>query len=391
MGIPAAGAECFEAEGRSAVETAMSEEVPEATIRIAREDDWPQIVELLLRVFRRWPTFQLDVPPLEHLRWKMRSDPIAARHQWVTEIDGQIAATLLRVVKSVRIKGRDFPLRDNVDVVVDPRHQKRGLYIAMSRHAWDSPQYSELPLSFSYSTNPRIRRKNENPGVRTFANSIQVLEKPYRPRAVVARRRERHGGRLPAPLASLRIALRKLSNRLQHPPYWRSAKGPWSITTLERFDDRIDAFFEQASQPFDLVIVRGRDYLNWRYCDPAAGRFTVRAAEQQGRILGYLVWKITDGGAHIADVLALPGRTDVLRSLIEDALQNLRRAGVEQVRSWMISRHPYNRVLRRYGFIDSKGDVGFRYWAESFEGCDLGFLAGAGARIHLTLGDSDWI
>ena len=369
----------------------MCAEVPQATIRNAREDDWPEVVELLLEVFRRWPAFELDVSPLEHLRWKMRSDPIVARHQWVAEIDGRIAATLLRIVRRIRIRGRDFLLRDNVDVAVDPSHGKRGLYRAISQHAWDSPQASELPLSFSYSTNPRVRRKTADERVKTFGNPIQVLEKPHRVRAIVARRREKYGGRLPAPLAALRIELERILNRLRHCPYWRSAKGTWSIATLERFDDRVDGFFEEASEPFDLVIVRDRDYMNWRYCDPAAGRFTVRAAEQQGKLLGYLVSKITEGEGYIADLLALPGRTDVLRSLIEDALRIFRRARVERVCCWMISRHPYNRVLRRHGFIDTKRDVGFTYWAEKFEGCDLGFLADAEARIHLTHGDSDWI
>jgi len=379
--------------GRSAVETAMSEAASRATIRTARKDDWPQIVELLLEVFRRWPAFELDVSPLEHLRWKMRSDPLAARHQWVTEIDGRIVATLLRIVRRVRIKRRDYLLRDNVDVAVDPRHGKRGLYRAISQHAWDSPQASEIGLSFSYSTNPRTRRR---PGdgesqSHSLGNPIQVLEKTYRARAVVARRREKYGGRLPLPLAALRISLERASNRLRHLPYWRSAKGAWSITALERFDHRIEEFFEQASEPFDLVMVRGRDYMNWRYCDPAAGQFTVRAAEQQGRLLGYLVFKISEGEGYIADLLALPGRTDVLRSLIEDSLQIFRRARVKRICCWMVSRHPYHRVLRRYGFVDSRRDVGFSYWAGNFKGCDLGFLDDAGASVHLTLGDSDWI
>ena len=126
----------------------MYEEGPQATIRNAREDDWPEVVELLLEVFRRWPAFVLDVSPLERLCWTMRSDPIVARHQWVAEIDGRIAATLLRIVRRIRIKGRDFFLRDNVDVAVDQRNGKRGLYGAISQHAWDSPQASEIPLSF---------------------------------------------------------------------------------------------------------------------------------------------------------------------------------------------------------------------------------------------------
>jgi hypothetical protein len=165
----------------------------------------------------------------------------------------------------------------------------------------------------------------------------------------------------------------------------------WSIATLERFDDRIEGFFDEAARPFDFVIVRSKDYLNWRYCDPAAGRFTVRIAEEGNRILGYLVFKISEGTGYIADLLALPDRRDVVRSLIEDALSAFRGAGVEAASCWMISRHPYNGILRRYGFVDSKRDVGFEYRTITVDRREVEFLDDPRARIHLTHGDSDWV
>jgi hypothetical protein len=117
----------------------------------------------------------------------------------------------------------------------------------------------------------------------------------------------------------------------------------------------------------------------------------VRAAEQQGRILGYSALKISHQNAYIADLLALPGRLDVVRSLIEDALRSFRQGRVERVTCWMIARHPYNHILRRYGFIDSRRDVGFVYKAVNLRPEDLDFLDEATARVHLTHGDSDWI
>jgi len=251
---------------------------------------------------------------------------------------------------------------------------------------------AEFDLGFWYSTNPRTRRTDRpDQEGKPLANPIQVLQKPYDARAIVARRRKRYGGRLPAPLAVLRIKLAAALNRLGHPPYWRRAKRAGSITTPERFDDRIEELFDEAAKPFDYLIVRGKDYMNWRYCDPAAGSFRIRAAEQHGRLLGYSVFKLAEGEGYIADLLALPGRTDVVRSLIEDALHLFRRAGVERVTCWMISRHPYNGILRRYGFIDSRSDVGFRRRVVSLDKSELEFLGDAGARIHLTHGDTDWI
>jgi hypothetical protein len=298
---------------------------------------------------------------------------------------------LLRVIRRFRVRGRDCLARDGVDAAVDPDYQERGLYSAMLDQSKERPQYLEVDFGISYSSNPRLQRRDVRKGSKPLGNPIQVLEKRYRARAIVRRRREKHGGRLPAPLAVLRIKLQAALNRIGHPPYWRPVKPGWSIAALERFDERIDDFFDEAARPFDFLVVRSRDYMNWRYCEPAAGRFTIRVAEQEGRILGYLVFKISGGNGYIADLLALPERLDVVRSLIEDALRLFREARAEMVSCWMIARHPYNGLLRRYGFVNSQRDVGFVYKAVTLDPKALEFLEAATARIHFMHGDSDWI
>ena len=369
----------------------MSEGEPGARIRNADEADVPQMVEVLLRAFRGWPAFEIEVPAVEHLRWKMRSDPMAPRNQWVTEVDGRIAGLSLAIVRRVRMRGQDYLVRDGVDAAVDPGYQGRRLYSSMADELESTPQTAEFDLGCGYVTNRKMWHQRSRKGRKPLANPIQVLLKPYRARAIVARRREKYGGRLPAPLAVLRIELERTLNRLGHWPYRRRGRCDWSISTLERFDDRIEGFFDEAARPFDFVVVRTRDSMNWRYGDPAAGRFTVRAAEQKGKLLGYLVFKIAEGAGQIGDLLALPGRTDVVRSLVEDALGFFREAGVELVTCWMISRHPYNGILRRYGFIDSRRDAGFSCYPLKPDSPDVDFVDDPRARIHLTQGDSDWI
>lgn len=66
----------------------------------------------------------------------------------------------------------------------------------------------------------------------------------------------------------------------------------------------------------------------------------MRVAEEDGRILGYAVLKRDRDLGYIADLLALPNRLDVVRSLVEDALRSFREADVAGVVCWMTSRHP---------------------------------------------------
>ena len=138
----------------------MSEADSRATIRNATGADELELLELLFRAFQRWPAFEIPVPPLEHLRWKMRCEPITARRGLVAEIDGRIVAMMLRIVRRVRVKGRDCLARDTVDAAVDPLYQGRGLYNAILDYSREGPQEAELGLDVWYSTNPRTDRKS---------------------------------------------------------------------------------------------------------------------------------------------------------------------------------------------------------------------------------------
>ena len=53
-------------------------------------------------------------------------------------------------------------------------------------------------------------------------------------------------------------------------------------------------------------------------------------------VVGYIVLKTSDQRGYIADLLALPGRLDVIRSLLEQSLQIFRQANVMAAICWLI-------------------------------------------------------
>ena len=64
------------------------------------------------------------------------------------------------------------------------------------------------------------------------------------------------------------------------------------IKKISAFDERIDEFWKIVNDNHDFILERGREYLNWRYCDFRAGEFIVEQAEEDGKILGYIVYNI---------------------------------------------------------------------------------------------------
>jgi hypothetical protein len=91
-------------------------------------------------------------------------------------------------------------------------------------------------------------------------------------------------------------------------------------------------------------------------------------------------------------VLALPGRLDAVRALVERAISDARLAGrPDALGIWLPGRHPYAQVLRGLGFIDLRRRLQFTYFNRLGDAPQFAALRDPRARVHLTIGDSDLI
>lgn len=185
---------------------------------------------------------------------------------------------------------------------------------------------------------------------------------------------------------------RTMRQRLTRRPLEIAPQSSFGVRTIERFDERFDAFVDRASEEFDLIQVRDCEFLNWRYADDRAGQFTIRVAEDDGEVLGYLAIRTGRSSTDIADLLVLPGRLDVAHALIRDAVELSRRTGSSAIRSWMISGHPYEPLLGDIGFVRVRTSTKPVFHANPrTDAAELAFLAEPTTRVHLMLGDSDHI
>ena len=117
----------------------------------------------------------------------------------------------------------------------------------------------------------------------------------------------------------------------------------------------------------------------------------VRSVVEGDRLLGYSILRVAGANARLCDLLALPGREDVIEALVADAVRAVRAANAAGVECWLSSGHPYRRALRRQGFIDSRLDVGVQYTPIDATAEDLQCLADPKARVHFLIGDTDLV
>ena len=288
-------------------------------LRYFREGDENRLLELLTDTFPRWPALDISVPAIDHLRWKLHSWPDAVRFHVVAELGRRIIGCRLFLPQTIKIGDRFFEVRQGVDTVVHKDYQGRGLMVALTYLVPDR-LWDECDMDFSVRSGTKslngMRRYDERENRYAW---VDVLRLDATARAEFA-----------------------------------DGAAEWTIASVRRFDERIRPFVEEASAPFWFIVARTPEWLNWRYADARARAFTIRQAELEGRVLGYSVLRLSGDRGYIADLLALPGRHDVVESMLHDAHRHFVANGVRSVEWWATQSHPYRDMFEQTGYLPKR-------------------------------------
>jgi hypothetical protein len=321
--------------------------------RYYRPEDDEQILDVLRASFDGWPKVEVAASPLDHLRWKLASPVNAWRQNILGEAGGRVLATRLYVLRDGSVCGRPMICKLGIETCVHPSYRNAGIMSAVQD--FGAERLGEIDVHFLYSRHPALLHIRKRQAVVPFGRVHRLVCSTK-------------GGQPSSPAAA-----------------------QWTIEQRSSFDGRIDLLWEEAKHAFALLLDRRQQFMNWRYCDPRGGIFISKTAEQDGRVLGYIVTRVSHGEGYVADLLALPGRLDVVDSLLAGAIGSLRAAGVARVECWTSRGHPYEEVLARRGFDQKKSTVRFSCRPCHASLADLTCLRDPGSVIHLMPGDTDMV
>jgi GNAT superfamily N-acetyltransferase len=325
------------------------------TARFATEADAEGILDLLVTTFGTWPLHEITVSPLEHLRWKLLTRNDVRSLQVVVEDGGRIVGLNGVFRQWIKAKGQRRHAHQVVDLAVLPEYQNRGV-ISATRRFVVSDRIPHCDVLFG----PRGRVEAREAIRRTAKWDPTERKNTY-------------------------LQVFVLEGPVACPP---DAQRAWQLCTPERFDDRVGPFWEEAARPYELISAHDVDFLNWRYCDPRAGRWTVHTAEEDGRLLGYITYRISNSWAYVGGLLALPDRLDVVESLLEEMMRLLHRRGVPAVQCWTVPNHPYLPVMSGLGMDKKRRHLRFTIHAA---GDDFSGLEDPAAAVHIVAGDTDLV
>jgi hypothetical protein len=167
------------------------------------------------------------------------------------------------------------------------------------------------------------------------------------------------------------------------------------ITRIDRFDERIDNFWDKISEQYNFIVERKVSYLNWRYCDAQCNDYSVLMAEEGGEITGYIVLKTLkiENGYQFGYVVDLIGtHVDAANALMEVAVNFFKEKDVNIVQWQITNDHPYASLAAEQGFVNSRKVHPLDYPTETARiGADETKLKQSRPdQIHFVFGDYDF-
>lgn len=358
-----------------------------------RLGDEHEIVQLLRLVFDGWPHFDIKCNPVDHWRWKYLDNPVGRIICTLAVSGGKIIGCFHSPLLAVKIGDSIYLCSQGADQAVHPDFRRMGIYTKTREMAQKIRMEEGVEFHFSGSIVQLMIDSSIRRGEFRFPHEGEVFVRIHDV--------DEHLRKMPTGKYLLNkygfLALRLINRIINALKSSRPLKQGLAINEIERFDERINDFWEKISMKYHFIVKRTEDYLNWRYCDPRAGAFIVKLAEEDEEILGYSVLRINRfvedyPVGWLVDLLTLPDRPDAAHALVQDAVKYFDQNDVN-IAICLINRgHAHAGIVKRYGFLNSRQGP-FRVYVSYIQDSEniRKFKESQVDEVHSVFGDYDWI
>lgn len=347
-------------------------------------DDADGLLHVIEAAFPQWPPFEIDVPRIDHLRWKMTPPaPLPRDTHAIVELDGTIVATQLRWPTRAHVRGEEVPSEVGGDLAVHP--SARGLGLSRLIRAEERARLYPLRLA-GYDTRPQnelVRHMQQTDGTR-IGRQMNAWVRTFTLRSFI--RQHREAGALHLLGATIRgVANSRGGGEASDvPPGAR-------IEKVAAFDERASVLWDRVRREYDLARRRDHDWLNWRYLDRRAGLISAYTLTEGDRLLGYIVGRRSHGAGTVLDLVTDSDVRGAGAALLDHAARALKAAGCDHVTCILPAGHREESALRASHFqrTGAGRTVDFNHQRHEQLPEILEIAADPQAPIHVMLGEFD--
>jgi hypothetical protein len=282
----------------------------------------------------------------EQWQWEFKENPEG--FQALVAVDGKkIVAHLGALNRRIKIAELETRASLEVDGMTHPEYGRKGIFVALGKRLIFDSQRDELGLVYGFPNENALHGHRKLDCIELF--NLHVMIKPINFQRISKRMFSN----------KLLVFLANFAGKLTFRLFYRQKRSRMEddidIRTITEFDSRFNDFWTKAKSAHNVILVRDRDYLNWRYVRYPEERYHILIAEKNDEILAWVVVRVLDrygldNGA-IVDMLALPNHEDTIHALLLKAVDDLQRKGVDLIACSIPKSSTYNRILRKCGFI----------------------------------------
>lgn len=341
------------------------------SVRLYEPGDEAGIVKLLDEVFKPWPRFEIECSPVEHWKWKFLDNPAnhrakaAEKTPHAVAVDGnEIIGVIHGMLYYTKVGDNVYLSQKGADVGVNNDYRGLGIFSKIDKQKEE--RMIELGCYFGYSltSNPVILSSTNADNFEPFPHPIKYLIKIENVDKFIKHMKQ---DEKQWNSQALKTAVHgaKLLNRLTTTQP-KPTKTDVKLRQIDRFDSKIDTFYEKVKNSHTFIVEKTKDHLNWRYCDKRGGDFKTWLAEESGEIVGFIVLRTNriDPNypiGYIMDMMAFNDRNDVVEELLRLAVDWFKNLEVNIVHIQIVNGHKHEAILNKFGFIDSQSKPYLRF------------------------------
>ena len=284
----------------------------------------------------------------ETWRWKLLARPTKVDNAWIAvDRDERPIFHYAGIPCRLRLPTGTLEILVAVDLWTVPEYRRRGVFTRCAQ--WVHDHWRRAGVAGLYGApNEQFGTRDHFLGWRHLF-PLRWLIRPLRPEAIVARRL---GWSALGRLSAVGAAWNQVWDR-------RSTLAPEIEIRQVGLDDLDGSPWPEAKE---WGLERGESWVRWRYLTCPRYPYQVLTARRDGRIVGYLVYRLEEQEgrrfAYVAELVIEDQDPVVTETLISVAITRLSAAGAVAIATLAAPSTELYRVWRRRGFLFSWGSFG---------------------------------
>lgn len=340
----------------------------------------------LISQFRKkyWPASDLgrSCEP-EYYEWKIWKNPAQLGEIWFAKSDNTVVGFKSMTPKKIKILDAIVEGAETGDTFTHPDCQRRGIFTGLFRSAGEAGLDPKLDFIYGLPNEDSQAGYEKKLDYAQIPLGLYGMIKPVFLLPTLQKMLK------PPFLGNILSPVLGIGSRIIFKIGTMGVATSDIFVKVERnFPDDIDILWEKTSHNYDVMLVRTKDYLQWRYVTNPDSYSILIARKSDGYISGYMVTKL---GVYqgvpvglIVDYLTLEDDSNIFKQLLSTAIKEFYQKKVSFILAYTVKRNFYYRILFKTGFIPRgkhsiichKDKIGNQVLTGDY-------------RWHFTMGDSD--